>query len=103
MSVCSGNAVQADSLVDSTESNRHSSTFVACAEKIAKLTPTPVHVAPRGYGSPGHTRMGSASSRSMPRRSVLGPEIPSPKSPAPSPVYSGVEYRSLNQGSAEFE
>src|SRR5215207_347581 len=99
MSVCSGNAVQADSLVDSTESNRHSSTFVACAEKIAKLTPTPVHVAPRGYGSPGHTRMGSASSRSMPRRSLLGAR----RSRALSPVYSGVEYRSLNQGSAEFE
>ena len=36
------------SFVASSESNRHSSTLVACAEKSAKLTPTPVQVAPRG-------------------------------------------------------
>ena len=36
-------------------SNRHSSTFSACAEKIAKLTPSPSQVAPSGYGRPGHT------------------------------------------------
>jgi hypothetical protein len=35
------------------ESNRHSSTRVACSEKIAKLTPSPVHVAPRGVHVPG--------------------------------------------------
>src|SRR5437868_5506960 len=36
-------------------SNRHSSTFSACAENSAKLTPLPSQVAPSGYGSPGHT------------------------------------------------
>jgi hypothetical protein len=30
------------------ESNRHSSTFVACSEKRAKFTPEPSHVAPSG-------------------------------------------------------
>ena len=39
-----------DSTSASGESNRHSSTRVACSEKIAKLTPTPSHVAPSGYG-----------------------------------------------------
>jgi hypothetical protein len=37
------------------QSNRHSSIFSACAEKIAKLTPSPSQVAPSGYGRPGHT------------------------------------------------
>src|SRR3954467_604183 len=33
-------------------SNRHSSTRVACAEKSAKFTPRPSHVAPSGKGWP---------------------------------------------------
>src|SRR5437764_15496418 len=41
----------------STRSNKQSSTCVACAEKIAKLTPLPSHVAPSGAGVPGHTRI----------------------------------------------
>src|SRR6476659_10818740 len=57
MSVCSGSGIVNDSTSASTESNRHSSTRVACSEKIAKLTPTPSQVAPSGYGVPGHTRM----------------------------------------------
>ena len=40
----------------SAESNRQSSTRVACSEKIAKLTPTPSQVAPSGCGAPGQTR-----------------------------------------------
>src|ERR1700730_16942043 len=36
-------------------SNRHSSIFSACAEKIAKFTPSPSQVAPSGYGRPGQT------------------------------------------------
>src|SRR6266516_6044374 len=35
---------------------RQSSTFSACSEKSAKLTPFPVHVAPRGSLRPGQTR-----------------------------------------------
>src|SRR5262245_51249495 len=38
------------------ESKTHSSTFVACAEKSAKFTPLPSHVAPLGYGRPSRTR-----------------------------------------------
>src|SRR6476660_8265223 len=56
MSVCSGSGIVNDSTSASAESNRHSSTRVACSEKTAKLTPTPSHVAPRGYGVPGQTR-----------------------------------------------
>src|SRR5688572_6334939 len=55
MSVCSGSRMQCDSLVASTESKRQSSTCVACSEKIAKLTPAPSHVPPKGYGRPGQT------------------------------------------------
>ena len=44
-----------DSLSASGESNRHSSTRVACSENRAKLTPTPSQVAPSGYGVPGQT------------------------------------------------
>src|SRR3954468_5826279 len=40
------------------ESKRHSSTFVAFSEKSAKFTPPSMHVAPRGEGRPGQTRMG---------------------------------------------
>src|ERR1051326_3742149 len=58
MSVCSGSAIRAVSLVASAASNRQSSTFSACSENSAKFTPTPVQVAPRGYGSPGQTRIG---------------------------------------------
>ena len=35
-------------------SKRHSSTFSAFSEKIAKLMPLPSHVAPRGYEYPGY-------------------------------------------------
>jgi hypothetical protein len=38
-------------------SNRHSSIAVAFSLNTAKFTPTPSHVAPSGYGAPGHTRM----------------------------------------------
>ena len=37
-------------------SNRHTSTFVACAENREKLTPLPSQVAPRGRGSPSRIR-----------------------------------------------
>src|SRR5690606_7231748 len=37
-------------------SNRHSSTFVACREYRAKLTPSPSQVAPSGYGVPSSSR-----------------------------------------------
>src|SRR5439155_8875736 len=57
MSVCSGSGMRALSFVASGESKRQSSTLAACAENNAKFTPTPVHVAPSGYGSPGQTRM----------------------------------------------
>src|SRR3954464_10047175 len=57
MSVCSGNGMHSLSCVASGKSNRHNSTLVACAENTAKLTPTPVQVAPSGYGSPGQTRI----------------------------------------------
>src|SRR3954462_15440753 len=57
MSVCSVRWIVSDSLSASGESNRQSSTRVACSEKSAKLTPTPSHVAPRGYGEPGQTRI----------------------------------------------
>src|SRR5437879_2473777 len=57
MSVCWRSGTLSVSFFASGRSNRHSSTLVACAEKIAKLTPTPVQLAPSGYGSPGHTRI----------------------------------------------
>src|SRR5688500_19635343 len=56
MSVCSRSGIVSDSTSASGESNRQSSTRVACSEKTAKLTPTPSHVAPSGYGAPGQTR-----------------------------------------------
>ena len=56
MSVCSGSGIVSDSTSASSESNRHSSTLVACSENRAKLTPTPSQVAPSGYGEPGQTR-----------------------------------------------
>ena len=46
MSVCSVSGIVSDSTSASTESNRQSSTRVACSENSAKLTPTPSHVAP---------------------------------------------------------
>src|SRR5512143_3775238 len=57
MSVCSTSGIVTVSTSASAESNRHSSTRVACSEKIAKLTPTPSQVAPSGEGEPGHTRI----------------------------------------------
>src|SRR5438876_80217 len=57
MSVCWRSGTLSVSFFASGRSNRHNSTLVACAEKIAKLTPTPVQLAPSGYGSPGHTRI----------------------------------------------
>src|SRR5512138_2488473 len=38
------------------ESNKHSSTFVAFAENSEKFTPLPSHVAPRGCGKPSRSR-----------------------------------------------
>src|SRR5262245_16755065 len=58
MSVCSGSGMRTRSFSASGESKRQSSTLVACSENNAKLTPTPVQVAPRGYGKPGHTLTG---------------------------------------------
>ena len=55
MSVCSVSGMVSDSVSASSESNRHSSTRVACSENSAKLTPTPSQVAPSGYGAPGQT------------------------------------------------
>src|SRR5436190_16772016 len=56
MSVCSCGGMRSLSFIASGESKRQSSTFVACAENSAKFTPTPVQVAPSGYGSPGQMR-----------------------------------------------
>jgi hypothetical protein len=50
MSVCSGSVTEADGAAASGESKRQRSTLVAWAEKMAKFTPRPVQVAPRGYG-----------------------------------------------------
>src|SRR3954471_4470211 len=63
MSVCSGRTTHFDGRVDSIESKRQSSTFDACSEKIAKFTPAPSHVAPSGYGRPGHTLIEETSVR----------------------------------------
>ncbi len=49
--------MQSASISASAESNRHSSILAANSEKIAKFTPRPSQVAPRGCGEPGHTRM----------------------------------------------
>ena len=38
-------------------SNRHSSTFSACAENRAKFVPRPSQVAPSGCGVPAESRM----------------------------------------------
>src|SRR3954454_14587357 len=70
MSVCSGSVMLAYSFVASGESNRQSSTFVACSENSAKFTPTPVHVAPSGYGSPGHTLTHGRGSCFVPAREL---------------------------------
>jgi hypothetical protein len=48
-----------------TEEKRQSSTFVACSENRAKLTPPPSHVAPRGFGLPGQTRGSISLSQSV--------------------------------------
>src|SRR5262245_21642639 len=52
-----------DSRVAVGESNRQSSTAVACCEKSAKLTPSPSQVAPSGCGLPGRVRMPSDLAR----------------------------------------
>src|SRR3954463_4089784 len=54
-----------DGFSSSGESNRHSSTLVACSENRAKLTPAPSKVAPGGYDCPGQTRMGVSSGWTM--------------------------------------
>src|SRR6185369_2589892 len=54
MSVCSCNSTRAVSRFP-VASNKQSSTFSACSEYKAKLTPSPSQVDPRGYGLPGHT------------------------------------------------
>src|ERR1700730_16187012 len=41
-------------------SKRHNSTFVACAENKAKLTPSPSQVAPKGNGEPSAMRISCA-------------------------------------------
>src|SRR5580658_10425728 len=46
-----------DSIGAIAESNSTSATPVAFADVTAKLAPRPSHVAPSGYGRPGHTRM----------------------------------------------
>lgn len=54
---------------------------VACSEKIAKLTPAPSHVAPRGKGEPGHERTGTEYDRceeaNRTRRAPFAPLAPS--------------------------
>src|SRR5258708_39943088 len=57
-SVFSARGMQCVSFAASAESNRQSSTLVACSEKRAKLTPAPSQVAPKGYGRPGQMRRG---------------------------------------------
>ena len=99
------------SSVASGESNRHSSTLVACAEKSAKLTPTPFQVAPSGYGSPGQTRTDGARGCAMSEcqlgrttcRGTDGQWAWASRSADLGPPLNSVEYRSLNHGSAEFE
>ena len=53
-----GQGMRAYSCVAPGESKRHNSTRVACSEKIAKLTPAPSQVAPRGKGRPGSVFIG---------------------------------------------
>ena len=66
-------------------SNRQSSTFVACAENSAKLTPEPSHVAPRGNGLPSVTRERRrlAAARVNSSRDVVCSSIAAPKRTAP--------------------
>src|SRR5580765_546813 len=49
--------IRAASRLPCPRSKRQRSTPVAFSEKSAKLTPSPSHVAPRGYGAPGQTRI----------------------------------------------
>src|SRR5687767_15890196 len=49
-------------------SKRQTSTLVALAEKIAKLTPFPSQCAPRGYGEPSVTVLSLRSGAFMPYR-----------------------------------
>ena len=80
MSVCSVSGIVSDSLSASGESKRQSSTRVACSEKIAKLTPTPSHVAPRGYGVPGQTRIERLGTESW-YHAECGERNPEPQTP----------------------
>src|SRR5262245_52480718 len=65
--------MRCDSFVASGESNRHSSTLVACSANRAKLTPAPSQVAPSGYERPGQMRMGVSSRVQRPRGSTPRP------------------------------
>src|SRR5215212_6587178 len=65
--VCSGSGIRSLSTVASGPSKRQRSTRVACSEKMEKLTPSPFHVAPSGYGSPGQTRIGLSAERAATR------------------------------------
>ena len=64
-SVCSLKLTADVSVRSVTEEKRQSSTFVACSENRAKLTPPPSHVAPRGFGLPGQTRGSISLSQSV--------------------------------------
>src|SRR5580658_1391660 len=56
-SVYSGSTSRSSSLAP-TESNRHTSTLVACAENSVKLVPLPSQIAPWAWGVPSLTRLG---------------------------------------------
>src|SRR5207248_3067086 len=80
------------SSVASRLSNKHSSTPVACSEKMAKLTPLSINVAPSGYGYPRKVftevinapRIYPASTPHWQRQSGLGFQpIKSAKMPMP--------------------
>src|SRR5947207_15403139 len=58
------------SSVASRSSNKQSSTPVACSENKAKLTPFPIHVAPRGYGKPSQVRTEVINARAFMRHRV---------------------------------
>src|SRR5436305_14452358 len=66
--------IRADSALASAESNRHSSTLVACSENRAKLTPAPSNAAPSGYDCPGQTRIQVTSG--IERPTALAPIVP---------------------------
>src|SRR5919204_2166596 len=55
-SVRSRTKMRWDSVASSGPSKRQSSTPSACSLNSEKLTPSPSHVAPCGYGEPGQTR-----------------------------------------------